>query len=103
MIAYSCVVRTLLDPPSKKKIQGSTISMKQARRQRGAGGQCPPDFRFCPPNFFLAPHGIFLGGRSWVFLGGKNVKIYDFDQKKRSAFGEDLFFFEITCFWSENL
>ena len=31
-------------------------------------------------------------------------KICDFGQKKPSDFGEDLFFFfEITCFWSENL
>ena len=66
-----------------------------------------------------------------MFLGGKNVKICDFgqkkpshfgedlfffwrspafgrkicdfDQKKPSHFGEDLFFLEITRFWSENL
>ena len=69
------------------------------------GGQCPPDFRFCPPNFFLAPPQNFFGRKKLLLLGGKNVKICDFGQKKPSDFGEDLFLFflEITCFWSENL
>ena len=67
----------------------------------GARGQCPPDFRFCSPRYFF-------GRKKLVFLGGKNVKICDFGQKKPTDVGEDLFFvfffvLEITCFWSENL
>ena len=50
--------------------------LNQARRQRGGRGAMRPR--------------IFLGGR---ILGGKNVKICDFGQKKPSDFGEDLFFF----------
>ena len=53
----------------------------------------PPDFRFCPPDFFLTPHGFFF---KLVFLGGKNVEICNFGQKKPSDFGEDLCFF---CFF----
>ena len=64
------------------------ISGRQARRQRG---QCPPDF-------FLALHGIFLGRRKLVFLGGKNVKICNFGQKKPWDFGEDLFFWRSPSF-----
>ena len=77
----------------------------QARRQRGAGGAMPPRFSFLPPrfsllppppDFFLAPSRYFFGRKKLVFLGGKNVKICDFGQKKSSDFGEDLFIF---FFW----
>ena len=59
----------------------------------GQRGQCPLDFCFCPPDFFLALPRCFFGRKKLVFLGGKNVKICDFGQKKPSDFGEDLFFF----------
>ena len=36
------------------------------------------------------------------FLGWKSVWISDFGRKIRLNFGEDLFFFETTCFWAEK-
>ena len=66
----------------------------QARRLWGGRGAMPPRFLFLSPHprfFILLPHGIFL--EEEVVLGGKNVKICDFGQRKPSDFGEDLFFF----------
>ena len=48
---------------------------------------------FLPLDFFLAPPRYFFGRKKLVLLGGKNVKICDFGQKKPSDCGEDLFFF----------
>ena len=81
---------------------GIDVAYTQARRQGGAGGAMPPDFRFRPPDLFLAPHGIFLGGRSCFFLAGKNVEICDFRQKKAFGFRRRPFFLEITWFWPEK-
>ena len=65
----------------------------------GAGGQCSPIFVFAPPDFFSCPlHGIFFGKKKLLILGGKNVKICDFGQKKPSDFGEDLFFWRSPAF-----
>ena len=79
------------------------MTRSQARRQ--LEGQCPPDFRFCPPRFFFLPPDFFsyppryfFGRKKLVFLGGKNVKICDFGQKKPSDFGEDLFFWRSPAF-----
>ena len=69
----------------------------------GAGRQCPPDFRFCPPDLFLFPHGDFLGRRSCFLWPEKTLKLLISAQKKLSDFGDNLFFWEITCFWPENL
>ena len=81
---------------------GIDVAYTQARRQGGAGGAMPPDFRFRPPDLFLAPHGIFLGGRSCFFWPEKTLKFVIFVRKKPSDFGEDLFFLEITWFWPEK-
>ena len=56
----------------------------------------------CPPIFVFAPPRCFFGRKKLLFLAEKNVKICDFGQKKPLDFGEDLFFLEITCFWSEK-
>ena len=50
---------------------GYIVDTKKSQHNRdvasgGAGGQCPPDFRFCPPIYFLPPHGIF-----WVVVFGR--------------------------------
>ena len=45
-----------------------------------------------PPPIFFLPLRYFFGRKKLLFLGGKNVKICDFGQKKPSDFGEDLFF-----------
>ena len=59
-----------------------------------------PDFRFLPPDSFLAPlSGIFFGRKKLLFLGGKNVKICDFGQKKPSDFAKTFFFFFFFFFW----
>ena len=86
----------------------------------GAGGAMLPDFRFCPPDLFLAAPTVFfwekeivvfwpektlkfvisvrkrlrISAKTFFFLRspGFGRKICDFDQKKPSDFGEDLFF-----------
>ena len=67
----------------------------------GRGGNAPR-FSFLPPSpprIFSCPLRHFFGRKKLVFLGGKNVKICDFGQKKPSDFGEDLFFWRSTyCF-----
>ena len=78
-------------------------------RRVASGGAMPPRFSLLPPRFsflspdFFVPPRYFFGRKKLVFLGEKSVKICDFGQKKPSDFGENLFFLEITCFWSENL
>ena len=64
----------------------------QARHQRGAGGQCPHDFRFCPPDFFLAPT-VFLGGRSWCFWVEKTLKVAISARKSLRISAKTFFFF----------
>ena len=83
----------------KSEAKNSPSQDRLSRGQRpgaspagGQGGQCLPDFRFYPPDFFLPPT-VFFGRKKLLFLGGKNVKICDFGQKKPLDFGEDLFFF----------
>ena len=61
----------------------------------------PPRFLFLPPpppDFFLASPRNFFGRKKLLLLGGKNVKICDFGQKKPSDFGEDLFFWRSAAF-----
>ena len=44
------------DPKKRSSRQiGADFGQYQARRQRGAGGAMPPDFRFCSPDLFLPP------------------------------------------------
>ena len=77
------------------KLAQVNCRLAQAHRQRGGGargGNAPPIFVFAP-RFFSCPLRYFFGRKKLVFLGGKNVKIGDFGQKKPSDFGEDLFFF----------
>ena len=83
----------------------SHIRVPSASPAGGQGGNAPPIF-------FLLPPRNFFGRKKLMFFGGKNVKIYDFGQKKPSRpffffwtspvffgqkkpsdFGEDIFFF----------
>ena len=70
--------------------QTPAIARPSASPAGGQGRLCPPDFRFCPPDFFVAPPRYFFGRKKLVFLGGKNVKICDFGQKKNFFFGDHL-------------
>ena len=74
--------------------QNMTISV-QARRQREAGGQCPPIY-------FLFPHGIFLGGRSCFFWPEKTLKFVISVRKSLRISAKSFFFLEIICFWPEK-
>ena len=70
---------------------GQKLHIIARRVASGGRGAMPPRFSFLPPlDFFLAPPRYFF---ELVFLGGKNVEISDFGQKKPSDFGEDLFYF----------
>ena len=67
------------------------IILSQARHQRGGRrGYAPPIFVFAPPPIFSCPPRYFFGRKKLVFMGGKNVKICDFGQKKPSDFGKNL-------------
>ena len=60
MIAYSCVVRTLLDPPlQKKNTRVNYINEAGTSPAGGRGAMPPPIFVFAPPIFFLPPTVFF--------------------------------------------
>ena len=79
------------------------MTRSQARRQLGGRGCNAPRFSFLPPRFFfLAPPLYFFGRKNLVFLGGKTSKFAILARKSLRISAKTFFFFEITCFWSDQ-
>ena len=59
----------------------------------GAGGHCPPDFRFCPPRFISCPPRYFFGRKKLLFLAGKKFKFLISARKSLRIPAKTFFFF----------